>query len=96
MSHPPRRQLLDCRLGMKKSDSQTDEKSKLITNVSNVGGFLKVEELISGSLKKEALNFKLRTAQDGRCRPSGAMLGQNEELGQTGTTNKPLISNMAR
>ena len=96
MSHPPRRQLLDCRIGMKKSDSRTDEKSKLITNVSNVGGFLKVEETISGSLKNEALNFSVLTAQAGRCLPSGAMLGQNEELGQTGTTNKPLTPNMAR
>ena len=67
-----------------------------MTKVSNVGGFLKVDELISGSLRKKALNFKLLTAQDGRCRPSGAMFVQNEELGQTGTTNKPLTPNMAR
>ena len=66
MLHPPRRQFSGLSLGVNRSERETKEKLNLMINVSNVGGFLKVEELISGSLKKEALNFKLLTAQDGR------------------------------
>ena len=89
-------QLLGTKLGTESSDSETAEKSNFITKVSKVGGFLKVEDTNSGSLKKEALNLNLFTAQDARCRPSGAMLLQKEELGQTGTTSRPVTLNMAR
>ena len=71
-------QLLGTKLGTESSGSETAEKSNFITKVSKVGGFLKVEDTISGSLKKLALNLNLLTAQVGRCRPSGAMLLQKE------------------